>query len=449
MSGRGMLGLRGVLAGAALLAACAPAARPPEGSATDADVLVIGAGMAGLGAARGALEAGRSVIVIEARDRIGGRAWTDRTSMGVPIERGAELVHGADASTWDFMKKAGIETQKWDTIVSRYSPATPWVSSFDWGWYSFPEGRPAIAVPVPEPFADETAAAFLARLGISPSNFPLALHRAAVASAHLENLPAGAVVEELETALTAPDSGAIPMGDYADFRKLGGYDTVANLMAEGVDIRLGRTVTSISYSATGVEVEAGGKTFRGKTAVVALPAGVLQSGSVTFDPPLPDTTTSLINDIVYLPVYKGLLEFAAPVLPEPWDMVDDFSRTPPSLWDSARGTAGYSGQVLVAWACGDEAREVLALSEAERLEASLETVRTIAGDSSITPIATSTYDWSTDPLALGAYPMKHPDPAELYVPIKDALFWAGMHTSSVDWSYDTGIEAGRAAAAAA
>src|SRR5436190_1773137 len=71
----------------------------------DADVLVIGAGASGLAAARALADAGRRVIVPEARDRIGGRVWTDRSFAAIPVERGAELAHElkiADKGPGDF-----------------------------------------------------------------------------------------------------------------------------------------------------------------------------------------------------------------------------------------------------------------------------------------------------------------------------------------------------------
>ena len=61
--------------------------------------LIIGAGTAGLTAARDLTRAGEQVIVLEARDRIGGRVWTNRTFAPIPIEFGAELIHGDEAPT--------------------------------------------------------------------------------------------------------------------------------------------------------------------------------------------------------------------------------------------------------------------------------------------------------------------------------------------------------------
>src|SRR5690242_17278680 len=73
----------------------------------DADVLVIGAGAAGLAAAR-ALADTRQTIVLEARDRIGGRVWTDRAFASIPVERGAEFIHGERADTWALIRSAGL-----------------------------------------------------------------------------------------------------------------------------------------------------------------------------------------------------------------------------------------------------------------------------------------------------------------------------------------------------
>ena len=99
---------------------------------TDADVIVIGAGMSGLSTARALTDAGKKVIVVEGRDRIGGRLWTDYDSMSIPIELGAQFIHGGEytdnkkASTWELVRQQGLKTYTHTNMFSRTSVGDPW-----------------------------------------------------------------------------------------------------------------------------------------------------------------------------------------------------------------------------------------------------------------------------------------------------------------------------------
>src|SRR5205814_8535937 len=75
----------------------------------ETDVIVIGAGAAGLAAARALVRAGRSVLVLEARERVGGRCWTRRMpGLEVPVELGAEFIHGEARVTFSLLRQAGL-----------------------------------------------------------------------------------------------------------------------------------------------------------------------------------------------------------------------------------------------------------------------------------------------------------------------------------------------------
>src|SRR5690606_29782261 len=78
-----------------------------------ADVIVLGAGMAGLSAAHALVDTDLDVLVLEARDRLGGRAHTDRHFAGFPVEFGAEFVHGARVKTWEWIERLGLRTMHW------------------------------------------------------------------------------------------------------------------------------------------------------------------------------------------------------------------------------------------------------------------------------------------------------------------------------------------------
>lgn len=431
------------------LAACAqsPSTQiPPESTPPDNyDVVVIGAGMSGLSAAKALTDAGKRVIVVEARERSGGRMWTDSTTMGVPIERGAELIHGSDVSTWDLVRELDLKTHKWSKSVSRFTKASPWIDQGSWDFYAFPEGRPAIGdSPLPAPTPGETAEQWLSRIGVPPSNYPLALHVIEVDSEQFPKLPADHVVEELETALSAPASGSIPDDGYGDYGVVGGYSQVLSPLTADADIRYNAVVTAISYSATGVTVSTSAGAFTGKTAVITLPGGVLQSEKIEFNPPLPDARRKAIAGIDYLPVFKGLLEFETPVIPRDWDLVETYASLPPVVWNASPVAPNYGGQVLVAWATGDEARELLALDEDQRFAASLATIRDVSGDQGVKAMSTAMHDWANDEFALGAYPGPHSNREGLHDPVGEVLFWAGISKSTISSARDSGLEAAEA-----
>jgi len=136
---------RGVVFGAAAGAAAASLAAWPASAATDGgsrgtgelDVIVIGAGVSGLSAARVLADAGKKVLVVEARNRVGGRMWTDRSAMSVPVERGCELVHGPRVSTWELIRKQHLTTHPLDTWISRAKPGDPWQKRTDSDVFNF------------------------------------------------------------------------------------------------------------------------------------------------------------------------------------------------------------------------------------------------------------------------------------------------------------------------
>ena len=413
------------------------------------DAIVIGAGAAGLGAARKLSDAGKQVLVIEARDRIGGRMWTDRTSLSIPHERGGELVHGHNVSTWDLIRQENLKTHRWEDKFAKASAGdSVWNNAKNFDTFHFPQGAPSFSGEVPRPMVGESAEAWLARIGIPRSNYPIYFWVIEGDSEQFDVLPATRVAGELEFVLEMQQyTGEMPPEEYGDYRVIGGYDQVLRPLVRGVEIRHSSVVRTVEYRKNRVDVHTNNGSFKSRVVVMAVPGGVLKSGAIKFDPPLPSARRTAIDEISYLPVFKGILEFAEPVvpadpaLPRRWDVAALFSENPPTLWDASLGTPGYDGQLIVTWMTGGKAQELLDLPVAERHQAGLETVRKFAGDPGLQHVGATTYDWSKDRFALGAYPGPFSRRSGLSDPVGGVLFWAGMTTSTIHSSRDSGTKA--------
>ena len=227
--------------------------------------------MSGLSAAKAARELGADVSVLEARDRVGGRIWTDR-SLGVPVDLGASWIHGP------FLNPI---TRLADSVgAHRHRTDFEDALAYGPGGSALPETNLAqvsgkiydILAEVAEGAKSaETMGQAIQRL--FPEILSDPLHRA-LASAIVE-FDGGAPLEQLSA---TPDEGT---DDFlgSDVLFPDGYDAVLAALTPGLDVHLGQVVKSIEWNGSGVEVATKSKSWRGDFCVVTLPIGVLKSGS--------------------------------------------------------------------------------------------------------------------------------------------------------------------------
>jgi monoamine oxidase len=385
------------------------------------DVLVIGAGAAGLAAARTLADAGSGVLVLEARDRVGGRAWTDRSFGPIPVERGAEFVHGDRAYTWEWLRRAGLSA----------APHARWSGRR----IVLEDGRLAGAAALESRadlrrvFALEAELASYAGPDCSLADWlavrefsPLAAHIADVRLAHSNcATPATLSVAELAYDLRHSDAGE------GDFHILGGYDQVLATIAEGLDIRLETPVTAIRWGADGVEVDTPRGGYSARSAIVTLPLALLKAGAIDFSPPLPEAKRQAIGALAMAPAMKLHLRFNEPF----WDADLTFltASAPVAVWWTIRPGV----PVLTGFLTGPRAERLAAYGEAGAIERGLAQLDALAsGAASRLFVAGQLTDWAADPWARGGYsstpPGAHGQRAQLAASA-GALHFAGEATA--------------------
>jgi monoamine oxidase len=405
----------------------------PARAATD--VLVLGAGVSGLAAADRVAQAGYTVRVLEARDRVGGRVHTLRgADWPIPVELGAEFVQGHIPVLLTLAAEAGLPLvelngDRWQWRAGGLAPADDLPPLTD-------ELIAAVADLPPD--QDQTIGQFLARRPGGETDM-LRLWIESYDAADADRLSMRFLARER----LAEDQIE---GDRA-FRLASGYDGVplalaARVAHHGGDIRLETTATDVRWQRGSVSVTTGGSrgSFEARRLVVALPVGVLQAapqtpGAITFTPLLEDREAALrglVMGHVAKVVFAFRERFWERVLPVRLGFLVTSEYPFKGWW------TGYPvhSTVLVAWAGGPAADALDGLSAEDRadraLEALAEVVREPRAFVDRQVVTWASHDWAADSLARGAYTYvgvggMHAQET-LARPIENTLFFAGEAT---------------------
>ena len=410
-------------------------------------VLVIGAGMAGLSAAYHLKQAGIQATVLEARDRIGGRVWTDRDFADIPVEFGAELIHGktAEVNTWEWVRRLGLNVWHWNKLDDSMirTESGDWLTMGDARAQSpeLDQTRSWELGDAPAPRADEDLGSYLRRIGFSEAQ----LRYVQRSFANAEGDAMRYLNAKAHAQLFHDESKE---SDYSDYRILDGYDAYYTLLAAGLDIRLNCPVSHIDWSDGIILTCATGEALRADSAIITLPLGVLQAGAVCFDPPLPATKMDALEGLQMGPVMKLVYLFEQPILGPKIGAI--YARGNPPMWWSPSLGRGGGATVWTAFLTGDYAREMLPLGEAEALERGMQTLRDEISQPDLRYIKARWVNWIEDPYACGGYSVCLPgnyDARERLAQPTPPLYWAGEAsaphhmTATVHGAYFTGQRA--------
>ncbi len=441
---------------------------------TNADVCIVGAGYAGLTAARRLTEAGKSVIVLEARDRVGGRIWTAHLPDGTPVDRGGAWLAPKHDRMFALAREVGVSTyktyvaghhlllgegrlRKYRGLIPTISPAaivTLWLANARLD-------RMARSLPLDAPWTAKRAVEWDSRsIGwfVERSGIRTTLARDLWESAVRGLFPGDLNdISFLNMLFLIHSHGSINTlfsieGGSQENLVVGGAGSIARRMADDLRdaIRLSTPVRAIRQQADSVHVETAALTVSARHVIVTVPPALVPQ--IEFDPVLPADRLALYRNSPAGPETKTLLVYDEQF----WRAagLSGQSAEPKSASEvtiDATPAAGTPG-VLASFTFGPVAERVDALDPAERRRLVLKSMVERFGPRAGTPADFIETSWWKEEWTRGCS-MAHWAPGILtkYGPLLRQPFgrvhWAGTETATISWgAMDGAVRSGERAA---
>ncbi|MRH92831.1 NAD(P)-binding protein [Nocardia sp. SYP-A9097] len=429
-------------------------------------VVVVGAGIAGLAAAQALRKLGYEVVVLEARDRVGGRIWTDADG----VDLGAHWIHGTEGNPLtELVEGLGIP-------YSYVGGDSSYTGGFDSLTLFGPDGRIANSTVKNRTLelADqvlhelEQRAELARRRGHPDMSLSGVIDEILAAAGH-SHQDEQAIRYHLNVILredVAEDPDLLSFKYWEDGYRVygygdsvlhGGYQAVIAALAADADIELETPVRRITLGDNAVRITTDSAVWDADKVLVTVPLGVLKAGDLLFDPPLPERKQHALDRLGFGTLNKIALHYSERFWPAEQYVYGylcrETERYPTvviNMWKS------HGKPILVLLLGASLGRVMESWPDEQVRDYATTVVSDIFGAETPAPQRVSRTSWSSDPYAHGSYACigVNASPRDLDTlaePVEDRLYFAGEATNSYHWgcvhsAYESGLrEAARIA----
>ena len=418
-------------------------------------IIVIGAGLAGLSAAKTLQNAGHQVTVLEGRERIGGRIWTSHKWPEMPLDLGATWIHGTKGNPLtavaDSINAQRLRTNYESAIAYWFDgkPLSKAQAQLIEQWKRRIEKRLDAVQD-----ADELAFDISVRNAISPLLNGLDAKSEAAQLIHfilnstLEQ-EYGSSIDQL-SAQRFDAAKEFSGGDQL-FSK--GFQVITQYLSKDLNIKLGHVVKSIDYTGSQLTVTSSKGSVQADAVVVTLPLGVLKSGHIQFKPDLPRDKINSLDKLQMGVLNKCYLRFEKVLWPTDIDWMEVLPQKPGHWTEWVSFMQAAQWPVLLGFNAADRGREIEHMSDAEIVQDAMQTLKRMFGSNIPNPIDAQITRWAQDPFSLGSYSFNpvgyRPKLREILAePISKKVFFAGEAThkdyfGTAHGAYLSGIRAAK------